>query len=68
MDYAKLAILLWIVFTILIAILAKKPLSKTFEITQNKFVRVDWRGYLFCAMIMGATASIGITFLVRSFS
>ena len=68
MDYAKFAISLWIVATIATVILGKKSFFKVLEVTQNKFVKVDWRAYLLCAAGIGAAVSIGITFLVKSFS
>lgn len=68
MDYAKFAIVFWIIATIIIAIVGKKAFFKVFEITPNKFVRVDWRAYLLCAAGIGAAISIGMTFLIKSFS
>jgi len=68
MDYAKFAIILWIIATIITAIVGKKAFFKVFEITQNKFVKVDWRAYLLCAAGIGAVISIGITVLIKSFS
>jgi len=68
MDYAKFAIIFWIVATIIIAIAGKKSFLKIFGLPQNKFLKIDWRAYLFCAMILGAAISIGITSLIKSFS
>jgi hypothetical protein len=68
MDYAKFAIIVWILFTIVIAIIAKKPIFKQFGIPQDKWRRMDWRAYLFMAMILGAFISAGITFLLKSVS
>ena len=68
MDYAKFAVILWIIATIIIAIIGKKPIAKEFEIPKNKILKFDWRGFLFCAMILGAAISVGITFLIKSLS
>jgi membrane protease YdiL (CAAX protease family) len=68
MNYAKFAIIFWFIATIIIAIVGRKSFLKTFGLPQNKIVKIDWRAYLFCAMILGATISIGITFIIKSFS
>jgi len=68
MDYAKFAIIFWIIATIIIAIIGKKSFLKLFGLPQNKILRIDLRAYLFCATILGAAISIGITFLIKSFS
>jgi hypothetical protein len=68
MDYAKFAIIFWIIATVIIAIIGKKSFFKIFGRPENKILRIDWRAYLFCAMILGAAVSIGITVLVKSFS
>ena len=68
MDYAKLAIIIWIISSLVIGILSRKTFFKIFEISQNKYVKVEWRGYLFCVMILGAAAAVGITLIVKAFS
>jgi hypothetical protein len=68
MDYAKFAIILWIIATIIIAVIGKKSFSKIFGLPQNKALKIDLRAYLFCAAILGAAISVGVTFLVRSIS
>lgn len=66
MDYAKFAIILWIIATIIIAIVGKKAFFKIFGLPQNKILKVELRGYLFCAGILGAAISLGITFIIKS--
>ncbi len=68
MDYAKFAIILWIIATIIIAIIGKESFLKIFGLPKNKFLRIELRAYLFCTMILGAAISIGITFLIKSIS
>lgn len=68
MDYVKFAIIFWIIAIIAVAIIGKKAFLKIFGLPQNKFVKIEWRAYLFCAMILGAAISIGITALIKSFS
>jgi len=68
MDYAKFAIIFWIIATVIIAIIGKKPILKQFGIPQNKISGIAWKGYLFCAMIIGAAISVGITFILKSLS
>lgn len=68
MDYAKFAIILWIIATIIIAIVGKKAFFKIFGLPQNKILKVDLRGYLFCSGILGAAISLGITFIIKSLS
>jgi len=68
MDYAIFAIIFWILATIIIAIVGKKPFTKIFGLPKNKVLKVDLRGYLLCATILGAAISIGITFLVKALS
>jgi|HubBroStandDraft_1064217.scaffolds.fasta_scaffold57751_3 hypothetical protein len=68
MDYAKFAIVSWIIATILIAILGRKSLLKVFGLPKNRFLKADWRGYLVTAMVLGAAISIGITCLIKSFT
>ena len=68
MDYAKFAILCWIIVTIVIAIAGKTSLLKVFGLPKNKFLKADWRGYLFTAAVLGAAISIGLTCLIKSFS
>jgi hypothetical protein len=68
MDYAKFAIVFWIIATILIAILGKKSLLEVFGMPKNRFLKADWRGYLVTAMVLGAAISIGITCLIKSFT
>lgn len=68
MDYAKFAIASWIILTIIIAIASKKAIFRQFGIPQNRPRRMDWKGYLFIAMILGACIAVGLTFLVKSLS
>ena len=68
MDYANFAVIFWIIVTIIIAIAGRKSFFKIFGMPQNKFLKIDWRAYLFCATILGAAISIGITFLIKSMS
>ena len=68
MNYAKFAIIFWIIATVIIAIVGKKPILKQFGIPQSKISGIEWKGYLFCAMIIGAAISVGITFLLKSLS
>jgi hypothetical protein len=68
MNYATFAIVLWIIATIIIAIIGKKAFFKIFGLPKNKALKIELRAYLFCAMILGAAISMGVTFLVRSFS
>ena len=68
MDYAIFAIIFWIIATIIIAIIGRKSFSKIFGLPQNKNLKIDLRGYLFCAAILGAAISIGITFLLKALS
>jgi hypothetical protein len=68
MDYAKFAIILWIIATISIAIVGKKAFFKIFGLPQNKILKVELRAYLFCASILGATISLGLTFIIIALS
>jgi hypothetical protein len=68
MDYPKFAILTWIIATVVIAIFCRKAFFKIFGMPKNKYLKVEWRAFLFTAALLGAVVSIGITFLVRSFS
>jgi hypothetical protein len=66
MDYAKFAIILWIIVTVIIAIVGRKAFFKIFGMPKNRFVKVEWRAYLLCAAILGAVLSIGVTFFIKS--
>lgn len=66
MDYAKFAIILWIIATVIIAIGGRKAFFKIFGMPEKKFVKIEWRAYLFCATALGAVFSMGITFLVKA--
>ena len=68
MDYAKFAIITWIIATIVIAIIAKKSIFRQFGFPQNKVVSAIWRVHLFISMILGAAISIGLTSLIKLFS
>lgn len=68
MDYAKFAIILWIVATVIIAIVSRKAFFKIFGMSKKRIVKVEWRAYLLCAAGLGAVVSIGITFLIKSLS
>lgn len=68
MDLAMFAIVLWVLATIIIAIVGRKSFFKIFGSPKNKVVKIDWKAYLFCAMILGAAVSIGITFIIQSSS
>jgi len=68
MDYATFAIALWIVFSVIVGIVSRRSMSKLFGMPQNKYVKIEWKGYLFCCMILGAVPAIGITFLIESLS
>ncbi len=67
MNYGIFAIILWIIATVIIAIIGKNAFLKTFGIPKNKILKIDWRAYLVCSMMLGAAISVGITFLVKSF-
>jgi hypothetical protein len=68
MDYAKFAIIFWIIATISIAIVGKEAFFKIFGLPKNKFLKVDWKAYLVTAMALGAVIAMGVTFLVKSLS
>ena len=68
MDYAKFAIIFWVIATIIIAIIGKRAFFKIFGRSKTGILRVDWRAYLFCSMILGAAISIGITAVIKSLS
>jgi len=68
MNYVIFAIVSWVVATILIAIVGKKSLLKVFGMPKTKFLKADWRAYLFTAMVLGAAISIGITYLIKAFA
>jgi hypothetical protein len=68
MDYAKFAIISWVIATVIIAIVGKRSIFKQFEIPPNKLRWAGWKLVLFCAMALGAAISIGITFLMKSLS
>jgi hypothetical protein len=68
MDYAKFAIIAWIVATIVIAIIAKKSIFRQLGFPQNRVVSAIWRAHLFISMILGAAISIGLTSLIQLFS
>ena len=66
MNYATIAIVIWIVLTILIAILAKRSVFKQFGIPQNSVGSPLWRAYLLTCAAVGMPVSIGITYIIRS--
>lgn len=66
MDYAKFAIILWIIATIIIAIVGRKAFFKIFGLPKNKFLKVDVRAYLFCTALLGGAISLVITFFIKS--
>jgi hypothetical protein len=68
MNYATFAIVLWIIATVIIAIIGKRSFSKIFGLPKNKVLKIELRGYLFCAMILGAAISMGVTFFIRAIS
>jgi hypothetical protein len=68
MDYAKFAIIFWIIASIIIAIVGKKSIFKQFGIPPNKLRWAGWKLVLFCAMALGAAISIGMTFIIKSLS
>jgi hypothetical protein len=68
MDYAILAIMLWIIFTVVLVIVSRRSMFKQFGKSQKTILWGGWRIYLFCMMILGAALSFGITFLVKSIS
>lgn len=68
MDYAKFAIIFWIIATVIIAIVSKRSIFKQFEIPQNKLQWAGWKVVLFCSIALGAVVSIGIIFIIKSFS
>jgi hypothetical protein len=67
MDYAKFAIILWIIATVTIAIVGKKSIFKQFRIAPNQLRWAGWKLVLICAMTIGAAISIGMTLLIKSF-
>jgi hypothetical protein len=68
MDYAKFAIIFWLIATVILAIIGKKAFFKQFGIPQNQhmFLSRIWFSFLVCAAIFGGAISIGITFLIKS--
>ena len=68
MDYATFTIITFIIATTVIAIIAKKSVFKQFGYPQNKVVSAIWRAHLAISMALGAVVSIGITFMIKSFS
>jgi len=68
MDYARFAIIVWIIATIFIAIVGRKPFSKIFGMPQNKVLKIELRAYLSCSMMLGGAVSMVITSVIRAFS
>jgi len=68
MDYAKFSIIVWIVATIILAIVCKRSFFKQFGIPQHKILRMDWRAYLVCMMMLGGVIAVGLTFFIKSVS
>jgi hypothetical protein len=68
MDYAKFAIIFWIIATVIIAIVGKESILKQFGTPQKKLRWASWRAYMVIAMMLGAAVSIGITCLIKSFT
>lgn len=68
MDYTTFAIILWIIATVIIAIVGRKTFFRIFGMPGNKVVKVEWRAYLFCSAVVGAVVSVAITCLIRSFA
>jgi hypothetical protein len=66
MDYAILAIILWIVATVIIAIVGRNAFFKIFGMPKNKVVKVEWRVYLFTTAGLGAALSLVITFFIKA--
>ena len=66
MDYPKFAVIIWMIATVIIAILSKKAMFKTFGIPQNKYLKADWRAYLICCALLAAFVAIGLTAIVKA--
>jgi hypothetical protein len=66
MDYAKFAIITFIIATTIIAIIGKKSVFRQLGYPQNKVVSAIWRAHLAISMFLGAAISIGLTFLIQS--
>jgi len=65
MDHAKFAIILWIIATIIVAIVGRKAFFKIFGLPKNKVLKVDVRAYLLCAALLGAAISLVIMFFIK---
>lgn len=66
MDYAKLAIVIWIVASVIIAILGRKSAFKQFGKAANKITSpIWWRAYFFCCAGIGGVIAVGLTYLIR---
>jgi len=66
MYYGTFAIILWVIATVIIAIIGKNAFFKIFGLPKNKILKVDWKAYLVCSMVLGAAISVGVTFLIKS--
>jgi hypothetical protein len=67
MDYAKIAIIIWIIASIIIAILGKGTAFTQFGKAERKITSpIWWRAYFFCCAILGGVIAIGLTYLIRS--
>jgi hypothetical protein len=66
MDYAMFAIIVWIIASIIIAIVGRKAFFKIFGLPKNKILKVELRAYLFCSVLLGAGISLIITFFIKA--
>ena len=66
MDYSKIAIIIWIIVSIIIAILGRKTAFSRFGKTDKKITSpIWWRAYFFCCAGIGGVIAIGLTYLIR---
>lgn len=67
MDYAKIAIIIWIITSGIIAILGRKSAFSRFGKADKKITSpIWWRAYFFCCAGIGAVIAMGMTYLIRS--
>ncbi|HEV2483179.1 MAG TPA: hypothetical protein VGS79_26115 [Puia sp.] len=67
MDYPKIAIIIWIITSIIIAILGKRSAFTQLGKAANKITSpIWWRAYFLCCAGIGGVIAIGLTYLIRS--
>lgn len=66
MDYAKVAIIIWIVVSSIIAVFGRRSAFKHFSKADTRLTSpIWWRAYFLCCAGIGGVIAIGLTCLIR---